>query len=267
MSARMWVLPGVGAAVLIGLFAAAQMLDATARDVMLQQRLLPPMAAGAPLGTDQLGRDLLARVVAGAPWSLLVAAGASAIAVLLGAALGLVAAERGGLVQRVILQLANLAMSFPGLVAAIITVSVFGQSAASVSIVLGLMTWALFTRVVYAESLEVRARDYVVAAQLSGVSTPRRLIRHVVPALAPSLMVLGIFHFADMLVAASALSFLGVGAPLGAPAWGAMLAESRPYLYQAPWMLLAPAIALAGTVLSLNLIGDYIAGKIGVNAA
>lgn len=267
MSARTFILPGIVAMVLVGLFLAAFMLDETARDVVLVQRLMPPLTNGALLGTDQLGRDMLARVLAGAPWSLMVAAGASAIAIMLGGVLGLVAAERGGLMRRAILQLANLAMSFPGLVAAIITVSIFGQSAASVSIVLGLMTWALFTRVVYAESLEVRARDYVVAADLSGVSTPRRLMRHVVPALAPSLMVLGIFHFADMLVAASALSFLGVGAPLGAPAWGAMLSESRPYLYQAPWMLLAPAIALAGTVLALNMVGDYVAGKIGVNAS
>lgn len=260
---RAFILPLIAALLVITLFGAAFMLDGVARDVALDKRLLPPLESGALLGTDQLGRDLFARVVAGAPWSLAVAAGASAIAIILGAVLGLLAAERGGLVSRIILQFANLAMSFPGLVAAIIAVSIFGQSAAAVSIVLGLMTWALFTRVIYAESLEVRERDYVVAAQLSGVPAHRRLLRHVLPALTPSLMVLGIFHFADMLVAASALSFLGVGAPLGAPAWGSMLAESRPYLYQAPWMLLAPAIALAGTVLTLNLVGDYIADKIG----
>lgn len=263
MMGRTIVIPATAALMLVGLSVSAFMLDDIARDVALNKRLLPPLEGGALLGTDQLGRDLLARVIAGAPWSLAVAAGASLTAVLLGGALGLLAAERGGIISRLTLQFANLAMSFPGLVAAIIAVSVFGQSAVSVSAVLGLMTWALFTRVIYAEGLEVRARDYVVAAQLSGVSAPRRLLRHVLPALTPSLMVLSVFHFADMLVAASALSFLGVGAPLGAPAWGAMLSESRPYLYQAPWMLLAPAAALAGTVLALNLMGDYLADKIG----
>jgi peptide/nickel transport system permease protein len=226
-----------------------------ARDVDLSMRLAPP-GPGGLIGADQLGRDLLARVLAGAPWSLGTAAGATAIALVLGSALGLAAAEAPGWPRAAILQAANLALSFPGLVAAVACVAVFGQGGLTVVLVLGFLTWALFARVVYAESLAVLTRDYVTAARLGGVRPPQVLWRHVLPAIRPSLIAMSVFHFADMLVAAGALSFLGVGAPLGAPAWGAMLAESRPYLYLAPWMLAAPAIALAGTVLGLNLVGD-----------
>jgi len=232
----------------------AAFTEATAVD--LWNRLAAPSGDGHWAGSDQLGRDLMARVVAGAPWSLGVAAGATGLALVLGATLGLAAAESRGWARGLILQTTNLALSFPGLVAAVAAVAVLGQGAVTLILVLGLLSWALFARVVYAEALSVRTRDYVAAARIGGVRSPTILWRHVLPALTPSLIAMTVFHFADMLVASSALSFLGVGAPLGAPAWGAMLAESRPYLYQAPWLLAAPAFALAATVLALNLVGD-----------
>lgn len=216
------------------------------------------------LGTDQLGRDIAARVLAGAPWSLGVAGGSTLIALTIGTVMGLAAAELDGWPRRVILQTVTLVLSFPGLVAAVAAVAVLGQSGFSVLLVLGLLTWTIFARVIYAEASSVRSRDYVTAARLGGVSRARLMARHVLPAIAPSLIAMMVFHFADMLVAASALSFLGVGAPLGAPAWGALLSESRPYVYQAPWMLLAPAGALAGTVLGLNLLGDRVARAFGL---
>jgi peptide/nickel transport system permease protein len=217
------------------------------------------------LGTDQLGRDIAARVLAGAPWSLGVAGGSTLIALSIGTVMGLAAAELDGWPRRVILQTVTLVLSFPGLVAAVAAVAVLGQSGFSVLLVLGLLTWTIFARVIYAEASSVRSRDYVTAARLGGVGRARLLVRHVLPAIAPSLIAMMVFHFADMLVAASALSFLGVGAPLGAPAWGALLSESRPYVYQAPWMLLAPAGALAGTVLGLNLLGDMVARRFGLS--
>jgi peptide/nickel transport system permease protein len=252
----------VMAALLLAVLAAPLVADHAAV-MQLDQRFQPP-AREALFGTDQLGRDLAARVLAGAPWSLGVAGGATLIALVLGSLAGLAAAELEGWPRRLILQLVTLVLSFPGLVAAIAAVAVLGQSALSVLLVLGLLTWTLFARVIYAEAASVRSRDYVTAARLAGVGRARLLWRHVLPAILPSLIAMTVFHFADMLVAASALSFLGVGAPLGAPAWGALLAESRPYLYQAPWMLLAPAAALAGTVLLLNLLGDMIARRLGL---
>jgi peptide/nickel transport system permease protein len=252
------VVVGIGGALL-----AAPSLAERAQVISLDMRLSPPGEA-AMLGTDQLGRDIAARVIAGAPWSLAVAGGATLIALVLGTIAGLAAAEGEGWPRRIILQLVTLVLSFPGLVAAVAAVAVLGQSSLSVLLVLGLLTWTLFARVIYAEAASVRSRDYVTAARLGGVGQVRLMLRHVVPAIAPSLIAMTVFHFADMLVAASALSFLGVGAPLGAPAWGAMLAESRPYIYQAPWMLLVPVSALAGTVLLLNLLGDVVARRFGL---
>lgn len=253
----------IAALALIAVLMAAASLGDRAQAIDLDWRFHPP-GAGALLGTDQLGRDIAARVVAGAPWSLAVAGGATLIALVLGVVAGLAAAEAEGLPRRVILQVVTLILSFPGLVAAVAAVAVLGQSSVSVLLVLGLLTWTLFARVVYAEASAVLSRDYVTAARIGGVRPVRVLARHVLPAIAPSLVAMTVFHFADMLVAASALSFLGVGAPLGAPAWGAMLAESRPYIYEAPWLLLVPVGALAGTVLLLNLIGDVVARRFGL---
>jgi len=247
----------------LALWLFAPALAEQAAAINLDLRLAAP-SSDRWLGTDQLGRDLAARVLAGAPWSLGVAAGSTAIALTLGTLAGLAAAELEGWPRRIILQIVTLVISFPGLVAAVAAVAILGQSGFSVLLVLGFLTWTLFARVIYAEASSVRSRDYVTAARLGGVSRARLLIRHVLPAIAPSLIAMMVFHFADMLVAASALSFLGVGAPLGAPAWGAIISESRPYVYQAPWMLLAPATALAGTVLGLNIYGDIIAKRLGL---
>lgn len=231
-------------------------------DLNLEARLTGP-ALNAWFGADQLGRPVFARVIAGTGWSLGVALVATLVSLMIGVSLGLLAAEFPGPARRIILQLVNLILSFPGLVAAMAAVAILGQSAAAVILVLGLLSWPLFARVVYAEALTARERPYLMAARIGGVGRFTQLHRHILPVLFPSLIAMSAFHFADMLVAASALSFIGVGAPLGSPAWGAMLAESRPYLFQAPWMLIGPALALAATVLTLNLCGDALATHLG----
>jgi peptide/nickel transport system permease protein len=258
---------GVAGAVLTGavLLVASVMFLAVALpppEMDLFARLTPP-GGTTLLGSDQLGRPILARVLAGAPWSLGVAFAANAISLVLGVSAGLLAAEFEGVPRRIILQTVNLTLSFPSLVAAMAAVAILGQSAGAVILVLGLLAWPLFARVVYAEALSARDRPYVVAARIGGVSRLQQVFRHVLPVLLPSLTAMTAFHFADMLVASSALSFLGVGAPLGSPAWGAMLAESRPYLFLAPWMMAIPAAALALTVLLLNLCGDALAQRLG----
>lgn len=255
-----FVLLGV---VVVALAAAAVILSGNLNtDLNLHGRLSAP-SAQAWLGSDQLGRPVLARVIAGAPWSLGVALAANGIALTIGVMLGLFAAEFRGAPRRIILQIINLTLSFPGLVAAMAAMAVLGQSATAVILVLGLLAWPLFARVVYAEALSARERPYLIAARIGGVGRVTQLYRHILPVLLPSLIAMIAFHFADMLIAASALSFIGVGAPLGSPAWGAMLAESRPYLFQAPWMLIGPALALATTVLLLNLCGDALARRLG----
>jgi peptide/nickel transport system permease protein len=222
----------------------------------LQNRLLAPNSPGHWLGTDQLGRDLLARLLHGLRWSLTAALGATLLAFVTGTVLGLIAARRHSLLGTTIRQVTAFAQSFPVFVLAICLVAVAGNSLVTVVLVLGLVTWPVFCRVVLAEASSLFSREYVLAAEMLQMGWLRLYVRHILPGLLPSLSVLLAFHFADMLIAESALSFLGIGAPLGAATWGNMLQESRAYLLSAPWLLLVPATAIVTLVITANLLGD-----------
>jgi len=225
----------------------------------LSRRLAAPGEQGFVLGSDQLGRDLLARILAGLGWSIAVATAATALAAAIGVSLGLLAADRPGWLRASINQFVDMVLSFPGLVIAIVVIAVIGHGFWPLVLTLGVLSWPVFARVVYAEARSLLAQDYVLAARLLGASRRRVLLGHVLPGLAPSLLVMLAFHFADMMIAESALSFLGVGAPLGTPSLGNMLAESRQYLFVAPYMMLLPAAAIVLAVVAANLIGDGLA--------
>lgn len=222
----------------------------------LERRFLPPMSAGHLLGTDQLGRDVQARLLVGLRWSLAAALCATVLASLVGTALGIVAARSRTFIGTAIRQLTAFAQSFPVFVLALSLVAIVGVGFVAVVSILGLVTWPVFCRVVQAEAGSLFAREYVLAAEMLQMSAARLYLRHILPGLASSLSVLVAFHFADMLIAESALSFLGIGAPLGAATWGGMLQESRAWLLQAPWLLLAPAAAVVLLVIAANLLGD-----------
>ena len=226
----------------------------------LDNRLAAP-GFGAMLGTDQLGRDVLVRTLAGTAWSLCAALAATFLALLIGTSLALVAAELGGKVALAIELAVNSVITMPGLIIAIIVIAVIGQGWLPIVVTLGLITWPIFTRVILAETLSLKARDYVAASRLVGETRLRIVIFHYLPALRPTLLVMAAFHFADMLIAEGALSFLGLAAPLGAPTWGNMMADARPYVFSAPWMLLAPAAAIVVSVIAANLIGDGLASR------
>ncbi len=225
----------------------------------LSQRFKPPGTAGHWLGTDELGRDVWSRTLTGLNWSLSAALIATLISSTLGTILGLLAAQSSGVLQTLIRQTVNTVLSFPGLIVAICVIAVFEQGYWPLVLTLGFLTWPVFSRVVYAEALSLLERDYVLSAQLIGVSRFRILCRHVLPGLRPTLMVMLAFHFADMLIAESALSYLGLSAPLDEPTWGNMLAASRARLMDAPWMMLAPAVAIIFAVVTANLLGDGLA--------
>lgn len=224
--------------------------------VDLQSRLAPPASPGHWLGTDQLGRDLLARLLHGLRWSLAAALGATLLASAIGTTLGLLAARRQSALGTAIRQVTAFAQSFPVFVLAVCLVAIVGNSLGTVVLVLGLVTWPVFCRVVQAEAASLFTREYILAAEMLQMGRLRLYARHVLPGLLPSLSVLVAFHFADMLIAESALSFLGIGAPLGAATWGNILQESRAYLISAPWLMLVPAIAIVTLVITANLIGD-----------
>lgn len=222
----------------------------------LLNRYQPPGTAGHWLGTDQLGRDLWARALAGLEWSLSTALMATAISLTLGTLLGLLAAQRPGLVRTLVRVSIDTILSFPGLVVAICVVALVGQGYWPVVLTLGLLSWPVFARVCYAEGLSLLEREYVQSAVLSGMRPRAILWQHVLPGLRPVLLVMLAFHFASMLISESALSFLGLGAPLGEATWGNMLAAGRAELFDAPWMLLVPATGIVIAVVTANLIGD-----------
>lgn len=227
----------------------------------LAARLRGPGTDGHPLGTDALGRDVLARVLTGIRWSLGIGATATLIGGSVGAALGVGAGWSSGKTRVVLSRIIDLGISFPYLVTALTIIAVVGRGFWPLALTLGLVSWPTFARVVYAETLSLREREYVVAARLAGVGGLRSVVAHILPALRPAMQVLTAFMFAELLIAESGLSFLGLGAPLGTPTWGNMLSESRAYLGTAPWMMLAPAAAIILAVLAANFTGDGLTAR------
>lgn len=226
----------------------------------LMARFLPIGVSGHLLGTDHMGRDMWSRLVAGLQWSMACALTANLINLFVGTALGLFAAERPGWTRTIIRQITDIFQSFPTLVATIVVVVVIGHGFMPLVLTLGLISWPIFMRVAFAEASSIYARDYVKAARIAGAGRLAIMLGHVLPGLRASLLVIFALHFATLLIAESALSFLGIGAPLGVPTWGNMLAESRQYVLVAPRLLLVPAGAIIFAVITANLLGDGMAG-------
>lgn len=221
----------------------------------LLARLAPPSGAH-PLGTDHLGRDLLARLLAAIPVSL--GAALQAMGAILAIALpwGLTAALAGGRTDMILMRLADIIMAFPTLVLALAVIGFMGASLQASIIGVAAAWWPSNARLIRALVLSAKERDFVRAAYLSGASRLRVILRHILPQILPPLAVIVSLETASILLALSALSFLGIGAQPPTPEWGAMLNEARPFFAQAPHMLLAPGIAVVAAVLAFNLIGE-----------
>lgn len=243
------------AAALLGAW--LQTHDPTESD--LTARFLPMGSSGHLLGTDHMGRDMWSRLIAGLQWSMACALTANLINLVVGTALGVLAAERPGWTRTIVRQVTDTFQSFPTLVVTIVVVVVIGHGFLPLVLTLGLVSWPIFMRVAYAEASSIYARDYVKAARIAGVGRLAIMVGHVLPGLRASLLVVFALHFATLLIAESALSFLGIGAPLGVPTWGNMLAESRQYVLIAPRLLLVPAGAIIFAVITTNLLGDGLA--------
>jgi peptide/nickel transport system permease protein len=230
-------------------------------------RLLGLGTHGHLLGTDQLGRDLFARTLGGFRWSFAVAAVATVISFTIGTTVGLAAAATKGRLHTVLARLIDISIAFPYLVIAVTIIALLDRGFWALAITLGIVSWPLFVRVVFAEAMSLMERDYVLAAQLAGVLTWRSLLSHVLPGVRPTLLVVAAFSFADLLIAESALSFLGIGAPIGEPSLGNMLSDGRLYLVTAPRMTFVPAAAIVLAVIAANLIGDGVSGRVRERAA
>jgi peptide/nickel transport system permease protein len=208
------------------------------------------------LGTDQLGRDILSRVVHGAKTSVLIGLSAVLVAGAVGTSLGLVAGMRGGLWDHAIMRLADMQFAFPFILLAITVIGVLGASVRNIILVVGLSNWCAYARVVRAETLATREKAFVDAARALGVPLGSIVWRHVLPNVSASLIVVATFGVAGAILTEAGLSFLGLGVPLAIPSWGGMLAKGRPFIDTRYWLALFPGAALFITIMGINLLGD-----------
>lgn len=253
--------PGLVLGILLtALFLAAVLLSFvwTPYDVAgvdVARRLLAPSAAH-PFGTDHFGRDVLSMIIVGARNSLLVAAVAVAMGLAAGVPLGLWAAARGGLVDELVMRGADLVFALPALLLAILFTAVLGPGVLNAVIAIGLFNAPVFARVTRGGALGLWTQDFVLAARMAGLRPAAISRRHILPNLAGLLIVQATIQFSVAILAEAGLSYVGLGAQPPTPSWGRMLNDAQTMIGFAPWLAVFPGLAIALTVLGLNLLGD-----------
>jgi ABC-type dipeptide/oligopeptide/nickel transport system permease subunit len=210
------------------------------------------------LGGDDLGRDIFSRVLLGARVSITVAIIVVALAMTIGSLLGAIAGYFGGVLDAVIMRLAEFQLAFPFLLLALMFMAVLGPGFATLVTALTVALWVNFARVVRGEAMKIRPLEYIEAARSIGVPTWRIVLGHVLPNVFPSIVVLATLDVALVIIAEAALSFLGLGVQPPTPSWGMMISDGRDFLYEAPWMVLGPGVAILCTSIGINLFGDFL---------
>ncbi len=210
------------------------------------------------LGTDNQGRDILSRLIYGAQISVKVGVLSVLLAAGVGTAIGLVSGVFGGWTDRVLMRLTDMFLALPYLMVALTAVALLGASVGNVILVIGMLRWMGFARVLRGEVLKLVQMDFVRLAQVAGSSRPRIMIRHVFPNILNTLLVLATLEIGLAVIVEASLSFLGLGVPRPLPSWGSMLRDSQQYIYLAWWFPLIPGIVITLLVMSANLTGDWL---------
>jgi len=239
--------------------------DPNAQDLNL--RLRPPAWQGGGsrahlLGNDHVGRDILSRIIYGGRVSLTVGALAVLCAGAFGTVLGFLAGYRGGLLDEIIMRAVDVQLSIPFILLAIVIMAVFGVSLQNLIIVLIIYGWVVYARLVRGQVLSLRERDYVTALRVLGASHLRVMLRHILPNLVSSIVVVATLETANVIILESGLSFLGLGVDPRTPSWGTMLSDGRDYVTSAWWLATFPGVAITVTVLCINVLGDWLRDRL-----
>lgn len=230
----------------------------------LRARLVGPTWTGLfspgahPLGTDEVGRDILSRLINGSRITLLVATTAVVLGGIAGTILGILAGYKGGMIDRVLMRLVDIQLAVPLMLLALLVVAALGPSLQNVVLVLALTSWIRYARIIRAQVLSLREREFVQSAHAIGASTLRIMFLHILPNVLTPALVVGTLELARVIIMDSALSFLGLGVQPPTPSWGRMLADGRVYISSAWWAVTFPGLAIVLTVLSVNLFGDWL---------
>lgn len=251
------------AALIIAAIAAPILAPHDPIETSLRLRNVPPFwdSKGSTdhlLGTDPVGRDLLSRIIYGARVSLFVGIVVTLLAAVLGVAVGLLAGYYGGVIDEVLMRIADLFLVFPFILLAVTIIAVLGAGITNLIITLVITGWVQYARLVRGQVLTLKEVQYVDAARVAGAKDARIIGRHILPNLLASVVVLGTLQMAFVLLTEAALSFLGLGVNPSTPTWGTMINEGRNYIYNAWWVITFPGIAILLTVLAINMLGDWL---------
>ncbi|MBW3556725.1 MAG: ABC transporter permease [Actinobacteria bacterium] len=217
---------------------------------------LAPSSWEHPLGTDQLGRDTFSRILYGARWSLGTAAVATAIVIVIGVAVGLVAGFYGGRLEALLMWIVDVLLAFPSLVLYLAIVGTLGPGLKNVMIALICLSWVAYARVVRGIVLSMRERPFVRASRALGAGNARLMVRHILPNVVPPVVILASLQMGGLILALAALGFFGLGVEPPTPEWGTMINESRLFLQSEPALMIWPGLAISLTVIGFNLVGD-----------
>jgi peptide/nickel transport system permease protein len=227
-------------------------------DAPLRDRLLPPFTDGHILGTDQLGRDILSRIIAGTKVSLIIGLATALLAGVIGTIVGVIAGYFRGWIDIVLMRIVDVQLSFPFILLVLVISAVLGAGLTNIIISLALAGWVIFARVIRSEVLALREKEFITAAIATGVPKFEILVRHILPNIFTPIIILISLQMGTYIIAEASVSFLGFGVQPPTPAWGNMLNEGKDYIFSSWWLITFPGIAIILTTLGVNLFGDWL---------